>query len=258
MLASREGIWSCSWAKCLCRCPDAPSARTQTRSGLHQSKILYTFLSWDWRNSFYCSQPGTEPAGTHGSPPLLWARSNWQILLSLSDRSLVRVHWTADVFSDQDLLRPWSLFVQKGFLYRRRKHSSQAAGAQWNILVMDTPLSSSSHTPKGMMRTLSALPLFVYFSCLYSQLFHEEMWSRSGLNRANFFWRIRVILEISECNLHHWIKQWCRSMRAVNTKALLFCFYKSNWIKWQSQLKHPELITVPAVSFVCFPARVKG
>lgn len=160
--------------------------------------------------------------------------------------------------SDQDLLRPWSLFVQNCFLYRRRKHSSQAAGAQWNILVMDTPLSSSSHTPKGMMRTLSALPLFVYFSCLYSQLFHEEMWSRSGLNRANFFWRIRVILEISECNLHHWIKQWCRSMRAVNTKALLFCFYKSNWIKWQSQLKHPELITVPAVSFVCFSARVKG
>lgn len=106
-------LWSYSPATILSfagilRLPWKSIEKVWTASGIYTHSP-----SKGWRNSFYCLKPGMEPASTHNFPPLLWALR--QLAMLLSDRSMVRHHWSTDVVSYKDhrLLRTRSLFLNQ-------------------------------------------------------------------------------------------------------------------------------------------------
>lgn len=120
---------------CLCRCPETPPGRAQTRSGLHHSQILYTFplqglkklllLLVVWHGVCWLTQPSSSSVASEATGNAFI--SIWQ----------VRPHWITDMVSYENLLRTWTLFLQSGFFYQRTKHSSWAPGAyqSWTHLL---------------------------------------------------------------------------------------------------------------------------
>lgn len=62
---------------CLCRCPEAPPGSAQTRSGLHQSRILHTFplqglkklllLLVVWHGACWHAQPSSSSVGSEAT-----------------------------------------------------------------------------------------------------------------------------------------------------------------------------------------------